>query len=125
MPNHIGVTFVTPAADTMTADATAPAYFPVMEGPQKGAHSTKEDVEQSDNRVTVCSTRLDYQIELRRQGRRKNVRHGGALCSICLAAPPAPNRRYCHPCNAAYERQRRRALKLSLLSAASAKAGQE
>ncbi len=48
-------------------------------------------------------------VKLRRQaqGRRRYVRHGGTLCSACLAAPPAPSDGYCRPCRAA----RRRALR--------------
>ena len=70
-------------------------------------------MEQCKQVVTHCSTLIDRQVELRRQGRRKNVRHGGKLCSRCLSCAPAAGRRYCRPCHAAYERDRRRTASLA------------
>lgn len=50
---------------------------------------------------TSCQTwNVAAQIEQKQAGRRKNIRHGGTLCSKCLVNPPsAKNQRYCKPCH--------------------------
>lgn len=62
------------------------------------------------SRVTnLCSGKVAAQIEQRRRGDRKIVRHGGALCSRCLEKPPAnPKGGYCAGCHAEYEATRRK-----------------
>jgi hypothetical protein len=58
---------------------------------------------------TECSTLIAAQIRLKLAGRRKQVMHGGTLCSRCLSCPPASAKvRYCRPCKAAYMKARRR-----------------
>lgn len=45
-------------------------------------------------------------------GQRKRIGHDGKLCSRCLKNPPAnPKDRYCSPCRAAYNRDRRKVLR--------------
>jgi hypothetical protein len=56
---------------------------------------------------TQFSTAVARQIEARRAGRRKNVRHGGALCSRCLAVPPRHGQGNCKACHAADSKARR------------------
>lgn len=62
------------------------------------------------SRVTCFSSeKVMAQIEQRRRGDRKIVRHGGALCSRCLEKPPAnPKGGYCASCHAEYEATRRK-----------------
>lgn len=61
------------------------------------------------SRVTdFSSEKLAAQIQQRKDGRRKLVRHGGTLCSKCLINPPSSGG-YCPRCHADYEAQRRRA----------------
>lgn len=52
--------------------------------------------------VKHCVSReiVTVQIEQKRSGYRKTVRHGGTLCSKCLTNAPAPKQRYCRPCHA-------------------------
>jgi hypothetical protein len=67
-------------------------------------------------RETRCLTNnIEQQIEQRRAGKRKKVRHGGLLCCGCLSAPPAAPDRYCHDCRAARSRADRRAARAELL----------
>jgi hypothetical protein len=54
------------------------------------------------------------QIEQRRLGKRKHVRHGGLLCSGCLENPPAPGQRYCAGCHAAANVRHRARVKQEL-----------
>lgn len=63
------------------------------------------------SRVTHClPSNIAQQIEQKKQGKRKLVRHCGLLCSRCLHHPPAsPRDRYCHLCRAADRRKRRKA----------------
>ena len=42
--------------------------------------------------------------QVQAEGRRRYVRHRGALCSRCLNGPPAKDDRYCRPCRASYKR---------------------
>lgn len=64
------------------------------------------------SREADFSTRVAMQVEAKRQGSRKLVRHGGTLCSRCLAEAPArPGGGYCAPCHAANERERRQSLR--------------
>ncbi|HEY0281602.1 MAG TPA: hypothetical protein VGC27_03140 [Rhizomicrobium sp.] len=69
------------------------------------------------SRETVClPLNIKAQIAARAAGHRKNVRHGGLLCSHCLKAPPkSANDRFCGPCRAAYERDRRKQERAELL----------
>lgn len=50
---------------------------------------------------------LIAQLEMLRQGRRKKVDHGGALCSRCYADAPRLNQRYCRACHNQYIRDLR------------------
>lgn len=52
------------------------------------------------SRETQCSTQFAAQIQQRRDGLRKKVRHGGALCCTCLDVPPPRNGRDCDNCHA-------------------------
>lgn len=54
------------------------------------------------------TSKIAGQIEARNRGDRKNVFHGGTLCSCCLSAPKAPSHAYCGPCMAKYMRGWRR-----------------
>lgn len=57
-------------------------------------------LEQRDTRETDCSKdAVARQIAAKRAGWRKNIFHGGTLCSKCLAAPPRHGQRYCLPCH--------------------------
>lgn len=49
------------------------------------------------------------QVEAKRAGRRKIVRHGGMLCSRCLENPPTRNDRYCRACRNSYNADHRKA----------------
>jgi NMD protein affecting ribosome stability and mRNA decay len=70
------------------------------------------DVSHETNRFT---SNIAAQIEQRARGIRKQIRHGGQLCSHCLEKPPAgPNDRYCRECRAADRRARRIAAKEEL-----------
>lgn len=69
-------------------------------------------VQQYVNGGTNCCTQnIAAQIEQKRAGRRKLVRHGGTLCSKCLEVPPTKGQKYCPACHAAYEKARRASLK--------------
>jgi hypothetical protein len=76
----------------------------------------------SDN-VSIDTPRftgnISVQIEQRRNGTRKNVRHGGTLCSGCLSVPPAKGQRYCVECHriAARASARRKSAELKRLRA--------
>jgi hypothetical protein len=64
------------------------------------------------SRETVSYTpEVARQIELKAQGRRKNVKHGGALCSGCYLEPPIPGQRYGKNCHKLYEKNRRLRIK--------------
>lgn len=60
-----------------------------------------------DGETYFCTLDVAAQIEQKRAGRRKLVRHGGRLCSKCLERPPAASCGYCNPCHAAHMRQYR------------------
>lgn len=62
------------------------------------------DVSHETDSYTVT---VQAQIDQVRAGRRKLVRHGGALCSGCYDEPPMPRQRYGLRCHAAYEAKRR------------------
>lgn len=54
---------------------------------------------------------IAQQIEQKRQGKRKHVRHGGTLCCHCLKRPPISKKdRMCVLCRAADRRRRRKDL---------------
>ncbi len=50
------------------------------------------------------TSKIAGQIEARAKGFRKNVFHGGTLCSCCLSAPRSGHDAYCAPCRAKYMR---------------------
>lgn len=56
---------------------------------------------------TRCSTQIAQQIAQRREGRRRNVRHGGALCCTCLENPPRKGGRDCLCCHKAAQKDYR------------------
>lgn len=73
----------------------------------------------SVSRETHCGAdhnpKIAAQIEQRRQGDRKLVRHGGTLCCRCLKRPPLSKKdRYCALCRAADRRKRRAAAREEL-----------
>jgi hypothetical protein len=74
-------------------------------------------VEQNVGRVTFPEN-IQRQIDLRAAGRRKNISHGGTLCSKCLVNTPRPGQRYCKPCRNADDYARRARNKSALESAA-------
>ena len=62
------------------------------------------------SQVTDCLPgNIEAQIEAKRAGRRKLVRHGGLLCSRCLTNPPKGKDRYCGECRRTYKRDHERA----------------
>lgn len=68
------------------------------------------------------TSNIAKQVEQKRAGRRKHVRHGGTLCSKCLEAPPAPRQRYCVPCHnaaqsASYHRRKGELSRLRAMAA--------
>lgn len=68
------------------------------------------------SRLSDFST-IRAQIEQRRLGGRKLVRHGGRLCSRCLDAPPVSSKGgYCRACHAEYQRERREKLRADSIS---------
>lgn len=54
--------------------------------------------------TNCCTVNIAAQIEQKKAGHRKLIRHGGALCSRCLERPPAHRQRYCNPCHAEAEK---------------------
>lgn len=56
--------------------------------------------------LSVTRETIAAQIELKRAGRRKLVRHGGALCCRCLHAPPLPYHGYCRQCRNTRDREK-------------------
>lgn len=61
------------------------------------------------SRVTPSLTsKIEGQIAARARGDRKNVFHGGTLCSCCLSAPRSQSHAYCGPCMAKYMRDWRK-----------------
>lgn len=67
--------------------------------------------EQGDIGGNIRSANITAQIEMKIAGRRKQVRHGGTLCSKCLINSPRPKARYCRTCKNADDKQRRDAKK--------------
>jgi hypothetical protein len=58
---------------------------------------------------TQCGAlNIALQVEQKRQGRRKHVRHGGTLCCRCLENPPISKKdRMCRECRKVDRRYRR------------------
>lgn len=57
------------------------------------------------SRETRClPSNIALQVEQKLAGKRKHVRHGGALCSGCLQNPPLPTGRYCRKCRNAHSK---------------------
>jgi hypothetical protein len=59
----------------------------------------------SIKRDPIAQDLLAVQIDLRRQGKRKTVQHGGTLCSGCYDEPPLPNNRYGKKCHAKHQNE--------------------
>jgi hypothetical protein len=71
-------------------------------------------------KTDCCKSNIEAQIEAKRAGRRKNVFHGGALCSGCYSEPPKPGQRYgaeCHrkAARASYHRKQEELKRLRAL----------
>jgi hypothetical protein len=62
---------------------------------------TAPDVSRETSSLT---SKIEGQIAARARGDRKNVFHGGTLCSHCLSAPRSGHDAYCAPCRAKYMR---------------------
>jgi uncharacterized paraquat-inducible protein A len=60
--------------------------------------------------------KIAMQIKQRRAGLRRNVRHGGTLCSGCLECPPQENDAYCPRCRASAAKQHRDKIKQELVA---------
>ena len=60
--------------------------------------------ENVSHETVSLTSKIAGQIEARARGDRKNVFHGGTLCSCCLSAPRSPSHAYCGPCMAKYMR---------------------
>lgn len=69
-------------------------------------------------REIISSAQIEAQIKRKREGLRKQVRHGGTLCSKCLINPPRPGNRYCRPCKNVDDRMRRARNKAALTGVA-------
>lgn len=70
----------------------------------------------------IVSKDVDIQVQIaaKRRGDRKNVFHGGALCSGCYDEEPLPGQRYgrkCHrkACNASYHKKQEELKRLRAL----------
>lgn len=66
----------------------------------------------SDNvsqQTVISNFNLLAQILQKRAGRRKRVKHGGALCSSCYEVPPRPGQGYCADCHSKHENARQKA----------------
>ena len=61
----------------------------------------------SDELNIASHVKQEVQRTVQAAGRRRYVRHRGALCSRCLENQPAPKSRYCRSCAAAAMREQR------------------
>lgn len=66
------------------------------------------------SREAECFTNnIKYQLAARDEGRRKIIRHGGALCCRCHANPPiSAKSRYCKECRRLYNEEWRKQAKV-------------